>query len=137
MRVERVVYADSSALVKLVLDEPESDDLEAYVEATGAQLGTSRLAVVEVARALRVGNASLEAQTKAADLLEESVLVDVGEPLLQAAAAIASRELRTLDAIHLATIEFIDPDEVLVYDRRLRESVREAGFTTVSPGAEG
>ena len=122
--------------MKLVVDEPESAALAAHLRPLAQQLATSRLAVVEVARAVHIANASIEAQARAREVLDGLVLVDVGGALLQAAAALASERLRTLDAIHLATIELVDPDEVLVYDVRLRNAARDAGYATISPGAE-
>jgi predicted nucleic acid-binding protein len=133
---DRFLYVDSSALVKLVVAEPETEALARHVRRSGRRLATSRVAVVEVARAVRLANASIEGQSKARDLLDTTVLVDVSSTLLQAAAALASRTLRTLDAIHLASLELVDPAEVVVYDRRLAGAARELGYATVAPGAD-
>lgn len=131
----RISYADSSALVKLVLDEPETAALAEYFASTRPALVTSRIAVVEVGRALRVANASLAAEANARELLTAATLVDVGRTIVQVAAHIASETIRTLDAIHLATLQLVDPDEVLVYDRRLGDAVRSLGYTVIAPGA--
>jgi uncharacterized protein with PIN domain len=49
-----LVYCDSSALVKMVVDERESQDLEAWLEQQGApQLCSSVIARTEVVRAVR------------------------------------------------------------------------------------
>ena len=53
------IYADSSALVKLILDESESDALRGFLATTHAILVTSVLAEIEVSRAVRVTNADL------------------------------------------------------------------------------
>ena len=64
------------------------------------------------------------------------LLVDVGDVIIEAACILPRRALRTLDAIHLATLQLVDPDEVVVYDRRLADAARELGYRTVSPGAD-
>ena len=46
-----LLYAESSALVKLVKDEPESGALRAYV--AGADVVSSELVLTEVPRAIR------------------------------------------------------------------------------------
>ncbi|MBD0329378.1 MAG: type II toxin-antitoxin system VapC family toxin [Thermoleophilia bacterium] len=125
------MYGDSSALVKLVVDEPESVALEAYVHGRRAALVTSRIALVEVPRAVTIANP--EARDEAWRLLESCLLVDVGDRLLRRAAAVASPPVRTLDAIHLATAERVEADEVVTYDRRLAVAAAERGFAVASP----
>jgi uncharacterized protein len=128
-------YADASALVKLVVDEPESGALAAHVgDAPG--LSTSRLAIVEVTRATKVATTDPDAHEEAARLLASCHLVDVSGDILRQAARLASAALRTLDLIHLATIVHLEPDEVLAYDRRLVRAARELGYAVAHPGAE-
>ncbi len=126
---------DSSALVKLVVDEPESEALKEYLRRSPAQLASSLVARIEVARAVRIASPSLAVQADARSLLEELLLAPVGEAIIEAACHLASATLRTLDAIHLAALQLVDPDEVVVYDRRLADATRALGYTTVAPGA--
>jgi uncharacterized protein len=121
--------------VKLVIAEPETEALREHVLHGGRRLATSRVAVVEVGRAVRISNPSIEGQARARELFDSALLVDVSAVLLNAAAVLASRALRTLDAIHLATLQLVDPGEVVVYDRRLIDAARALGYRTVSPGA--
>ena len=132
---ERVVYADSSALVKLVIDEPESAELKEYLRRSPAQLASSLIARIEVARAVRIASPSLAVQADARSLLEELVLAPVGGAIIEAACHLASATVRTLDAIHLAALQLVDPDEAVVYDRRLGAAARELGYRTIAPGA--
>ena len=118
-----------------MLAERESEALAEHLRGDARILATSRLAIVEVTRAVRVANGSIEAQASARVIFEGMLLVDVGAAILSAAAALATEQIRTLDAIHLATIELVDPDEILVYDRRLRDAARDLGYETASPGA--
>jgi predicted nucleic acid-binding protein len=96
-------------------------------------LGTSRIAFVEVVRAVGIANPNSSAQREAERLLASCLLVDVDDALLRAAARAASREIRTLDAIHLASAQRVEADEVLVYDDRLTEAARGAGFVASRP----
>ena len=120
--------------MKLVVEEPESAALEGHVR-TDVALATSRIALVEVPRATALANPAAGVREEGERLLASCMLVDVDDPLLRAAARLTSRDVRTLDAIHLATALRIEPDEVLVYDRRLREAAEERGLAVSSPGA--
>ena len=91
------------------------------------------MARVEVARAVRIASPSLAVQADARSLLEETLLAPVGDVIIEAASHLASAGLRTLDAIHLAALQLIDPDEVVVYDRRLSDAARALGYRTVAP----
>jgi predicted nucleic acid-binding protein len=129
-----LAYADSSALVKLVIDEPESDALERHL-VDGPVLATSRIALVEVSRATALANPAPEVAEETMLLLESCILVDVTDPLLRAAARLSSRSVRTLDALHLASALRIEADELLAYDQRLVAAATERGLAVTSPGA--
>jgi predicted nucleic acid-binding protein len=128
-------YADASALVKLVLDEPESEDLAVHV-GESPRLSTSRLAIVEVTRAAQIATTDRAAHEEASLLLGSCDFIEVSAAIVREAARLASGALRALDAIHLASIIRAEPDEVLAYDRRLVRAARELGFTVAHPGAE-
>ena len=98
-------------------------------------LATSRIALVEVPRATGIANPRPEVRAETWRLLESCLLVEVTDGLLRAAAELASREIRTLDAIHLASAARVDPDELLVYDRRLRDVAGTLGLAVAHPGA--
>jgi uncharacterized protein len=128
-----LVYADSSALVKLIVSEPESIALEDYLSA-GSLLVTSRIAVVEVSRAVALANPEAAAATD--ELFRGCMLVAVTAPLLAAARELCSATVRTLDAIHLASALKVEPDELLAYDRRLVNAALENGLSVASPRAQ-
>lgn len=131
---DTIVYADSSALVKLVVVEPESEDLADYLGDPLPRLLTSAIALVEVTRAVRLYNDTDEMRDEVRWLLEGCDLVDVSPALLRTAAGLGSALVRTLDAIHLASILRVEPHEVIVYDQRLAHAAATAGFAVVSPG---
>ena len=135
---EGLLYLDSSALVKLVLPEAE----------TGALLGTlsdwperisSTIAGVEVLRAVRRAGAGERVRERAERVISGIGLVRVDEAVLSGAARLEPAELRTLDAIHLATALSAGEDlgAMICYDARLARAATRLGVTTISPGAEG
>jgi predicted nucleic acid-binding protein len=133
------VYADASALTKLVAKEPESAALSAFV--AGVQLLSSELVRAEVPRAVRriaSEDRSLELEElllRSDELLDASTLAPVESITLQAAGEIPVLGLRTLDAIHVITAIYLDPiDAFLTYDVRQAASARRAGLRTVAPG---
>ena len=119
--------------MKLVIEEPESTALEAYVP-RDAVLATSRIALVEVPRATAPANPSEEVRKETARLLQACLLVAVSDRVLRDAAAITFREVKTLDAIHLATALYVELEELIAYDRRLLTASEARGVTAVAPG---
>ncbi|MFL5899018.1 MAG: type II toxin-antitoxin system VapC family toxin [Solirubrobacterales bacterium] len=133
-----VVYADASALVKLVRDEAESAALRTYLE--GADLVSSELVLTEIPRAVR--RAAAHEPDLPLDLLLErtGALIDVlalrplDRALLSAAGGLAEPALRALDAIHVASAVDLDPIEAFVtYDERQAAAARLAGLRTMAP----
>lgn len=132
-------YADSSALIKLVRPEPETDALRAGLE--GVDLISSELVLAEVPRALQRiaatdSKLSLRpALRRAGELIQALALYPVDRPLLLGAGALAEPALRTLDAIHVASAVELGPvDAFVTYDERQAAAARLAGLRTESPG---
>jgi uncharacterized protein len=113
-----VVYLDSSALVKLVIAEPESPALRRYL-GVAPERASCAFARVEVLRAVREHGPP--ATTRARRLLQRLHLVQVDEELLDAAAALDPRVLRSLDAIHLAAALVFSGEltAIVTYDHRM------------------
>ncbi len=125
-------YLDSSAFVKLAIEEAESDALCAFLEQWPRRT-SSALLRTEAIRALRtLGSTALE---RARAALERVDLVSVSDDLLEAAGLLDPATVRTLDAIHLATAMSVrDHIGVLVtYDRRMIEGAKHVGLPISSP----
>jgi len=133
-----VFYADASALVKLVREEPESPALRAYV--AGADLVSSELIVTEIPRAARraaIHDRALSLELlleRASDLIAALALRPIDHALLTVAGALAEPALRTLDAVHVASAVELDPATFVTYDERQAAAARLAGLRTVAPG---
>jgi predicted nucleic acid-binding protein len=132
--VPGTVYVDSSALLKLAVRESESSALEADLAGRDGLIA-SRLAVVECRRAVQ--RASRGAMLQAVgEVLEAVYLLEITQAILEAAAEADPPVLRSLDAIHLATVLSVgDPRvEVITYDERFADAARAHGLTVVQPG---
>lgn len=136
-----LVYLDSSAIVKRVLEEQHSAQLSARfseLENGGNELLTSTLGWVEVTRGLqtraeRLGIDSLDDLDARA--LSGIAAYPVSYDVISLARRIGPRVLRSLDAIHCATATLADADLVISYDQRLISAASTMGFMTESPGA--
>jgi len=129
-----MIYLDSSALVKLVVEEAESGALRAYLrERHGSDRVTSALARVEVVRAVRSKGAG--AVALAGDVLRKTDSIPLSIDLLDEAALLADDVLRTLDAIHIASAQRVGPDLIalVAYDRRLVDAAACSGLAAISP----
>lgn len=124
-------YLDSSALVKLVIEETESVALNRwYVEAH--RLATSRIGVVETVRASSRRECD---PVHRARILTDVEVIELNSSLAGVAATLKPPLLRTLDAIHLATALALMPelDAFVTYDDRLAEAARSLGLPVVRP----
>jgi predicted nucleic acid-binding protein len=130
--VERVTYLDSSALVKLVVREPESATLLRYLRRR-RPLVSSALARTEVGRAVLPWGAA--AALRCREVLDRVELVRINDRVLALAGAILPFDVRSLDAIHLATAALLGPElrQLVTYDVRVAAAARTQGITVVSP----
>jgi predicted nucleic acid-binding protein len=129
-----LVYLDASALVKLVVTEPESGALMEFLRAWPDR-ASSALSLAEVSRALRHARFGAAERHRARRLLARLALVDVDRRILAAAATLDPPELRTLDAIHLATALAVREDlaGLVTYDRRLAAAAARVDLEVLAP----
>jgi hypothetical protein len=127
-----MVYLDSSALVKLVVREPESRALRGYLQRERERLSCG-LARTEVLRAVRpVGPAAVETARR---LFRSINMIRLDDTLLDAAGMLEPLVLRSLDAIHLAAAQLVAPTlrAFVTYDRRLADAAASIGFPVAAP----
>lgn len=134
-----IVYVDSSALVKRVFAEAESDAVEdalaAHVGADDAIVSSS-LAWIEVERTVRTALTDVAAADVGGTVI--AAMAGVGErPITQDVVSLARRieprVLRSRDAIHVATAVLLDVDALMTYDDRLAEAARSNSLQVVAP----
>ena len=132
MSARRATYLDSSAIVKLVVHEAESAALARYLRGR-RPLVASALARVEVHRvSLSLGPL---VKARADEVLEHIELIRINERVLSVAGSLLPPDLRSLDAIHLATASLLGGSlgRVVTYDDRMADAARALGWTVVSP----
>ncbi len=129
-----LIYLDSSALVKLIVTEPESAALTDLLRTWPDRI-SSALALTEVPRALRRAGFGVRERRRARQVLTRINLVEVDRRILAAAATVDPPTLRTLDAIHVATALALREDlgGVVSYDRRLSVAARRAQLDVLAP----
>ncbi len=129
------LYLDSSAIVKLVQRETESDALRRFLRRhRDDRRVTSALARVEVVRAILDGGPAALAHARRQLARVDEITLD--SDLLDTAATIAPGErLRSLDAIHLASAQMLAPDlrAVVTYDLRMAAAGHALGLTIEAP----
>jgi predicted nucleic acid-binding protein len=141
-----LVYFDSSALVKLVLDEAGSDVVATLWNACDGAL-SSRLAYPEVCAALaaagrnhHLSESEVSRATTEWDNFWASIRpVEFTSAVEQEAGLLArAHRLRGADAVHLASARALDVDNLTVaaWDRRLHAGAAAVGFA-VAPAALG
>jgi predicted nucleic acid-binding protein len=132
MTGERATYVDSSALVKLAVREPESTALRRYL-GRRRPLVSSALARTEVTRALLP--LGPDAVRRGRDVLARIDLLRINDRVLDAAGLLAPADLRSVDAIHLASAEQLGSDlrVFVTYDERLATAAAGRGFRVIRP----
>lgn len=129
------LYLDSSAVVKLVRREAESDALRRFLRRHRDDgRVTSALARVEVVRAVSAAGPAAVAHARRQLARLDQINLDRG--LLDEAAVLGPGAiLRSLDAIHLACARAVGPDlhAVVTYDQRMRAAALELGMAVEAP----
>lgn len=125
-------YLDSSALVKLAVEEPESTALRRYLRRRTPLL-SSALARTEVLRALLSEGEAGAARARA--VLARVDLVRVSDTIIVTAGSLLPPEVRSLDAIHLATALQLGRDlgTLVTYDDRMAAAARGLHLRTAAP----
>jgi predicted nucleic acid-binding protein len=128
-----VWYLDASALVKLIVAEPESGALRRYL-GERPRIISSRIVEVELRRAVARQD-EIDAGDRVSSLIATVELLELNAEVARRAGELTPATLRSLDAIHLASALVIAPevDAVVAYDTRLAAAARAAGLAVVAP----
>lgn len=128
-----VWYLDSSALVKTIVEEPESRELMRWLDGKD-KLVACELVRVEVVRAVRVSDP--HAARRARQAIATLTLIRLDDGLYEAAADLEPAALRSLDAVHLASALSLGRElaAVVTYDLRMTEAAETLGLRVEAPG---
>ena len=125
-------YIDSSAILKLLISEKESIALAEFLDAPAK---TSAISRVEVIRSLN--RISPEEVADGQAVLSRFELIPVSSPILILAENFpAEITLKSLDAIHVATVVFLNKTirGLITYDKAMIKNAKELGIKVASPG---
>lgn len=126
-------YLDTSALVKLVVAELETDALIAWLNETNSDWVSSDLTRTELMRAVR--RTTPDRVVRAREVLDSITLLNVTTQIYEEAARIDPPALRTLDSLHLAVALDLgdDLESIVTYDDRLAEAATAHGLLITTP----
>lgn len=127
------VYIDTSAAAKLLVDEAESDALGSYLDELteqGVPLLSSFLTETELRRLAVRHDLDQGAVT---DLLDRFDLLEPDRSIYVEAGLLPGRNLRSLDALHIAVAVRAQVDVMVAYDTRQSGAARSVGLRVVSP----
>lgn len=126
-----VWYLDTSAALKLVIEEPESEALAQEVDGEQPDLVAAWLLETEMRRVAQgLGVLSMDVVS---GFLAGVSLYEMPGSLFREAGVLPGENLRSLDALHLATAIRIGVDFVVTYDARMAESARTLGLSVFAP----
>lgn len=124
-------YLDTSAALKLLVDEAESVALAEALADQDVRLGACRLLETELRRA--ANRLEALAQQGVSDFLDTVDLYDVPTSLYRTAGLLPGPGLRSLDALHLAAAIALDVDALCTYDARLADAAESVGLRVIAP----
>ena len=127
-------YLDTSALVKLVIDETETRALRSWLVSESPTAVSSELARTELLRAVRRSDPTRTVLAR--HILDALILITPSQQTFDAAGLLEPAVLRSLDALHLASaLELADDlDGIVTYDDRMADAARNLGIAVLSPG---
>lgn len=128
----RLVYLDTSAFVKLVTPEPETEALSSHLRRWSTAVSASLLRTEALRAAARSSPESVRDTRRA---LRDIAFIDLDRAILDQAGILAPLHLRSLDAVHLAAALSLgdDLDELVTYDIRLATAAATTGLFVSSP----
>lgn len=129
-----MIYFDSSALVTFIVRRPHVEALEAFLAEQVAKTATSTIGMVETVRTCdQLGSYPNLMARLTRDYEEIHVTGEVRD-----AAANLSGQVKTLDAVHIASAEQLGSEltALVTYDKRMAEVARQRGLPVKMPGME-
>ena len=130
-----MIYVDTSAALLVLLGHEGAASAQSFLNrlASRERVTSSVLLQIEMMRALHRERLSL---TIAQELLDGVELMPINDDVVERACAM-TEELKSLDAIHLATALLLDdprdPVTVFTHDVRLADAARSHGLAVFDP----
>lgn len=127
------VYLDTSAAVKLVVEESGSTALRRWLGSLEEEVVSSDLLRVELLRTTR--RAAPQQMVRARDVLDSVILLKLSTDICERAATLEPAVLRSLDALHVAAAMELGDEltSLVTYDERMAEGAGLLGIGVVAP----
>jgi predicted nucleic acid-binding protein len=128
-----VYYLDTSAAIKLLFNEPESQAMRRWVRETEGKVVSSDLLQAELMRATaRIDVDKLE---DAQAIIRYLFMMRLSTGVYHRAGTLAPTEMRTLDTLHLAAAMELgdDLEGIVTYDVRMARGVESLGIEVIGP----
>lgn len=127
-----IVYLDTSAAAKLLVEEQESAALAQYLDQPELEIVSSLLLETELRRfAVREDIP----QPGVTAILDSISLYEMPRSLYYEAGIMAGQHLRSLDALHLGAAIRLGADAVVTYDGRMQKSAAALGLSILAVSA--
>jgi predicted nucleic acid-binding protein len=124
-------YLDTSAALKLLLEEPESEALAHHIDSEQPDLAAGWLLETEMRRAAnRVAGLTMDAVST---FLLGVTLYEMPGSVFREAGLLPGPTLRSLDSLHLSVAIRIGVDSLVTYDTRMTEAAHDLGLHVVAP----
>ena len=130
-----IYYIDTSAWLKLLVEEAESKALAGWSDSTleaADSLVSSILISTELHRVAQRAGLDHGAVNEMLDRLD---LVSADDQVFTVAGLLPGDNLRSLDALHLATALQVGAQQLVCYDHRMQDAARAVGLRVLAPGA--
>lgn len=124
-------YLDTSAALKLIAEEAESNALATTLDGSAAELVSSLLLETELRRAAHRSEAL--AQSVVSEFLETLTLFELDAAAFREAGLLHDPQLRALDALHLTAAVRLRASAVVTYDARMQASGEALGLAIIAP----
>ena len=124
-------YLDSSAILKLIFQEDESDALARAIKERCVTSSISRIEVIRI-----VQRTNPESLIFAKSELSKLILVPINEPVIRIAESFVGLvSLKSLDAIHIASVLLVQNsiEGLITYDQQMARNAKELGLVVHSP----
>lgn len=125
-----LVYLDSSVALRTILDVPERERLQSWMQLSGTTFVSSRLLRTEVIRVLR---RDARPTSDGTPLLNRVGMLEITRETHTVAESI-ERQIRTLDALHLAAALLIgEPVTVATHNSTMKVVAEHLGLLMTDP----
>lgn len=128
-------YLDTSAALKLLVEEPESAALAAHLDGRDDAVAIVSTLLLETELRRAAQRHPGLTQRAVSDLLQRVSLHAIDDAMYREAGLLAGEHLRSLDALHLIGAIRCSADAVITYDARMQHAAAALGHAVIAPGA--